>query len=211
MYQKSPHKILQKGGSELQLLIIMKQARLKTTKKYKNKKLKEILKMNAQNKIVISFENCSEEVCTDLKNYFGQKGYTISLDNAIERIPDSSSNEMDREKLVTSRLLQLGVPAHIKGYTYLRKAILMVIEDEEAINSITKYLYPSIAKSYKTTASRVERAIRHAIEVAWDRGNPEYLDNVFGYTISSNKGKPTNSEFIALIGDNIRLKMNTNI
>jgi two-component system response regulator (stage 0 sporulation protein A) len=100
---------------------------------------------------------------------------------------------------------EIGVPAHIKGYQYLREAIMMVVNDQEMLSSITKILYPSIAKKYQTTPSRVERAIRHAIEVAWSRGNMETLDSFFGYTISIGKGKPTNSEFIALIADKIRL------
>lgn len=167
--------------------------------------------MNEENKITISFENCIDDVCTDIKNFFYQKGYTISAENSGNKILELATDDINIERDVTNRLLQLGIPAHIKGYSYLRKAIMMVVKEEDAINSITKYLYPSIAKSCKTTSSRVERAIRHAIEVAWDRGNPEYLNNIFGYTISSNKGRPTNSEFIALIGDNIRLKMNSNI
>ena len=113
----------------------------------------------------------------------------------------------DIETNITSYIQQLGVPAHIKGYQYIRDAISMVIEDMEAINSITKVLYPTVAKHYNTTPSRVERAIRHAIEVAWDRGNPDVLNDFFGYTILSSKGKPTNSEFIAMIADKIRLEM----
>lgn len=100
---------------------------------------------------------------------------------------------------------EIGVPAHIKGYQYLREAIIMSVEDTEMLNSITKILYPSIAKKFQTTPSRVERAIRHAIEVAWSRGKMETLDALFGYTINIGKGKPTNSEFIALIADKIRL------
>ena len=100
---------------------------------------------------------------------------------------------------------ELGVPAHIKGYQYLREAIMMSVEDMDMLNSITKILYPSIAKKFETTPSRVERAIRHAIEVAWSRGKMETLDALFGYTINTGKGKPTNSEFIALIADKIRL------
>ncbi len=113
----------------------------------------------------------------------------------------------DLETNITMYIQQLGVPAHIKGYQYIRDAIMMVIEDMDAINSITKFLYPTVAKHYNTTSSRVERAIRHAIEVAWDRGNPEILNELFGYTILSSKGKPTNSEFIAMIADKIRLEM----
>jgi len=111
------------------------------------------------------------------------------------------------EASITMYIQQLGVPAHIKGYQYIRDAISLVVEDMEAINSITKLLYPTVAKHYSTTASRVERAIRHAIEVAWDRGNPDVLSDFFGYTILGSKGKPTNSEFIALIADKIRLEM----
>ena len=111
----------------------------------------------------------------------------------------------DLERDVTDMIHELGVPAHIKGYQYLREAIMMSVEDMDMLNSITKILYPSIAKKFETTPSRVERAIRHAIEVAWSRGKMETLDALFGYTINTGKGKPTNSEFIALIADKIRL------
>ena len=106
---------------------------------------------------------------------------------------------------VTTILHEIGVPAHIKGYQYLRDSIIMAVEDPEILNSITKILYPTIAKMYQTTASRVERAIRHAIEVGWSRGRMETIDRLFGYTVSNCKGKPTNSEFIALIADKLRL------
>jgi two-component system response regulator (stage 0 sporulation protein A) len=112
----------------------------------------------------------------------------------------------DLEKDVTDMIHEIGVPAHIKGYQYLREAIMMSVEDVEMLGSITKILYPTIAKKYQTTPSRVERAIRHAIEVAWSRGKMETLDALFGYTINTGKGKPTNSEFIALIADKIRLQ-----
>ncbi len=112
----------------------------------------------------------------------------------------------DIETQVTKIIHQIGVPAHIKGYQYLRTAIMMTIADNEIINSVTKILYPSVAKKYATTTSRVERAIRHAIEVAWDRGDIDTLNSYFGYTIQNNRGKPTNSEFIAMIADNLRLK-----
>ncbi|HPU18162.1 MAG TPA: sporulation transcription factor Spo0A [Bacillota bacterium] len=121
----------------------------------------------------------------------------------------SSSQPMpppDIETQVTKIIHQIGVPAHIKGYQYLRTAILMTINDSDIINSVTKVLYPSVAKKYQTTTSRVERAIRHAIEVAWDRGDVDTLNSYFGYTIQNNRGKPTNSEFIAMIADNLRLK-----
>ena len=117
----------------------------------------------------------------------------------------STSNDMEAQ--VTKIIHQIGVPAHIKGYQYLRTAILMTIEDSDIINSVTKVLYPTVAKKYQTTTSRVERAIRHAIEVAWDRGDVDVLSSYFGYTIQSERGKPTNSEFIAMIADKLRLKM----
>lgn len=122
-------------------------------------------------------------------------------------MPDEmSTSEHDLETQVTTIIHKIGVPAHIKGYQYLRTAILMAIADNDLINSVTKILYPSVAKQYQTTASRVERAIRHAIEVAWDRGDLETLNEYFGYTIQNERGKPTNSEFIAMIADNVRLK-----
>ncbi|MDO5142189.1 MAG: sporulation transcription factor Spo0A [Eubacteriales bacterium] len=111
------------------------------------------------------------------------------------------------EVRVTEVIHQVGVPAHIKGYQYLREAIMMTVDDMEAVSAITKVLYPSIAKKFKTTSSRVERAIRHAIEVAWDRGDIETLQSYFGYTVSGVKGKPTNSEFISMIADRLRLQM----
>ena len=112
----------------------------------------------------------------------------------------------DLETDVTNMIHEIGVPAHIKGYQYLRDAIMMSVEDMEMLNSITKVLYPTIAKNHQTTPSRVERAIRHAIEVAWSRGKMDTIDELFGYTVSNGKGKPTNSEFIALIADRIRLE-----
>ena len=111
------------------------------------------------------------------------------------------------ELMVTDIIHQIGVPAHIKGYHYLREAILLSIKNSEIVNSVTKLLYPTVAKTYSTTASRVERAIRHAIEVAWDRGDIDVLNSYFGYTIQNDRGKPTNSEFIAMISDKLRLKL----
>lgn len=111
------------------------------------------------------------------------------------------------ETEVTNVIHEIGVPAHIKGYQYLRDGIIMAINDMDILNSITKLLYPSIAKKYNTTPSRVERAIRHAIEVAWGRGKMDTIDKLFGYTINHGKGKPTNSEFIALIADKLRLEL----
>lgn len=114
--------------------------------------------------------------------------------------------ELNLEGRVTDMIHEIGIPAHIKGYHYLRDAIIMAVEDMDVLNAITKVLYPTVAKKHQTTASRVERAIRHAIEVAWSRGKLDTLDDLFGYTVSNGKGKPTNSEFIALIADTIRLK-----
>ncbi|WP_027627785.1 sporulation transcription factor Spo0A [Ruminiclostridium cellobioparum] len=119
-------------------------------------------------------------------------------------IPNTSRS---LEVEVTNIMHEIGVPAHIKGYQYLRDAIMMVVKDLDVINSITKLLYPSIAKEYNTTPSRVERAIRHAIEVAWSRGQVEAIDALFGYTVNIGKGKPTNSEFIAMIADKLRLEL----
>lgn len=121
----------------------------------------------------------------------------------------SNNPDFDLESQVTKIIHQIGVPAHIKGYQYLRTAIIMAINDNETINSITKVLYPTVAKQYGTTSSRVERAIRHAIEVAWDRGDLDVLNSFFGYTVQNSRGKPTNSEFIAMIADNLRLKNKT--
>ena len=115
-----------------------------------------------------------------------------------------SDNEL--ELMITEIIHQIGVPAHIKGYHYLREAIMLSIKNEEVINSITKLLYPTVAKKFSTTSSRVERAIRHAIEVAWDRGDVDTLNSYFGYTIQNSRGKPTNSEFISMIADRIRLE-----
>lgn len=125
--------------------------------------------------------------------------FSVKVDKKVEK------TEEDLETDVTEIIHEVGVPAHIKGYQYLRDAIVMSVKDMDMLNSITKILYPTIAKKYQTTPSRVERAIRHAIEVAWSRGRMDTLDDMFGYTINRGKGKPTNSEFIALITDRIRL------
>lgn len=130
---------------------------------------------------------------------------STTLEFEKEELFEQEKVTKDLEKDVTDMIHELGVPAHIKGYQYLREAIMMSVEDMEMLGSITKILYPTIAKKFQTTPSRVERAIRHAIEVAFSRGKMETLDGMFGYTISNGKGKPTNSEFIALIADRIRL------
>ncbi len=132
--------------------------------------------------------------------------------NRVQRIcgvsdePTAEPDETDLECAVTEIIHQVGIPAHIKGYHYLRTAIMLSVNNDEMINSITKLLYPTVAKRYQTTSSRVERAIRHAIEIAWDRGDVDVLTGIFSYTVHTSKGKPTNSEFIALIADHLRLK-----
>jgi two-component system response regulator (stage 0 sporulation protein A) len=118
-----------------------------------------------------------------------------------------AGNEMDLEVRVTNILIEIGVPAHIRGYNYMREAIILAVQNIDVLNYITKELYPTVAKKCNTSSSRVERAIRHAIEVAWSRGEVSAIDSLFGYTISNNKGKPTNSEFIALIADRLRLEL----
>ena len=120
---------------------------------------------------------------------------------------DGVTTDVQLEMIITDIIHQIGVPAHIKGYNYLRDAIMLSVKDTDMISSITKILYPTVAKRHQTTSSRVERAIRHAIEVAWDRGDIDTLDSYFGYTIHNNRGKPTNSEFIAMISDKIRLNL----
>ena len=126
-----------------------------------------------------------------------------NLRSSAQRRPDKTSIET----MVTNIIHEIGVPAHIKGYQYLREAIILAVNDMDVINAITKVLYPEVAKTFQTTPSRVERAIRHAIEVAWDRGDLDTLQRFFGYTVSNTKGKPTNSEFIALIADKLQLQL----
>ena len=144
---------------------------------------------------------------------FVSKPYTdVALAENLLRIAEKADTRVHTpglEELVTSIIHEVGVPAHIKGYQYVREAIMITVENMDVINSVTKILYPEVAKRYHTTPSRVERAIRHAIEVAWDRGDLETLQKFFGYTVSNAKGKPTNSEFIAMISDRIRLKLKT--
>jgi two-component system response regulator (stage 0 sporulation protein A) len=138
---------------------------------------------------------------------------TEMLLSVISHITPSSVAEFDddsdyahMEMVVTDIIHTIGIPAHIKGYHYLREAIMLAIMDEEMLESVTKLLYPTVARRFDTSPSRVERAIRHAIETAWDRGDVDVLTKMFGYTVSCGKGKPTNSEFIALITDNLRLR-----
>lgn len=136
----------------------------------------------------------------------------VQLAGSTERglnipLQKTAGKEADLEMMVTEIIHQIGVPAHIKGYHYLRDAIIMCVRTPQIINSVTKQLYPSVAKLHGTTSSRVERAIRHAIEVAWDRGDVDILNSYFGYTIHNTRGKPTNSEFIAMIADKLRLRL----
>ncbi len=151
--------------------------------------LGELLHMDREFQIMITVPSGSQSVLTEENREDAEKKLCYNL-----------------ERDVTDMIHEIGVPAHIKGYQYLREAIMMSVEDPEMLGSITKVLYPTIARKNQTTASRVERAIRHAIEVAWNRGRMETLDAMFGYTINTGKGKPTNSEFIALIADKIRLQ-----
>lgn len=136
----------------------------------------------------------------------GQGGHRDLHESMMNSTIADTRPEFNLENRVTDMIHEIGIPAHIKGYHYLRDAIIMAVEDMDVLNAITKVLYPTIAKMHQTTASRVERAIRHAIEVAWSRGKLDTLDELFGYTVSNGKGKPTNSEFIALIADTIRLE-----
>ena len=139
-------------------------------------------------------------------DYFMLKRRAREMNRPRQKEEENTYNSGNLETDVTDIIHEIGVPAHIKGYQYLRDAIILSVNDMEMLNSITKILYPTIAKRHQTTPSRVERAIRHAIEVAWSRGKMDTIDQLFGYTVSNGKGKPTNSEFIALIADKIRLE-----
>ena len=177
--------------------------------------------------VTTAYENdfLEKEIMSNGASYFALKPFDMNMMASI--IEDFASHRddvhsqhggllaspdhhvTDIEVLVTNVIHQIGVPAHIKGYHYLREAIILCIGDSEMINSVTKLLYPTVAKRFDTTSSRVERAIRHAIEVAWDRGDVDTLNSYFGYTIHNGRGKPTNSEFIAMIADKLRLQLKT--
>ncbi len=158
-----------------------------------------------------------QEILSAGADYYFLKPFDINiLAQRITKFTDWSKENKDAAALsdttdlqvtVSEIMHQLGVPAHIKGYQYLREAIVLSVNDNEMMSSVTKILYPTVAKIYSTTSSRVERAIRHAIEVAWDRGDVDVLNSYFGYTIHNSRGKPTNSEFIAMISDKLRLRM----
>lgn len=157
-------------------------------------------KMDVLIKRIRELVNRTETKVQNVINYSDNKSSYIDINN-------QATKEEILEIKVTNIIHEVGVPAHIKGYQYLRDGIIMVVNNIEVINQITKQLYPDLAKKYKTTPSRVERAIRHAIEVAWNRGQIETVESIFGYTVNSNKGKPTNSEFIAMIADKLRLDL----
>lgn len=158
-----------------------------------------------------------QELLSAGADYYFLKPFDVQmLAQRINQLTGWSKSQGDVSKLqetndlqmtVSEIMHQIGVPAHIKGYQYLREAIVLSINDREMMSSVTKVLYPTVAKMYSTTSSRVERAIRHAIEVAWDRGDVDVLSSYFGYTIQNTRGKPTNSEFIAMISDKLRLRM----
>ncbi|MBR2786688.1 MAG: sporulation transcription factor Spo0A [Clostridia bacterium] len=171
------------------------------------------IELGAQYYIIKPFEiNVLIKRIREIKT-FQPIGNKVSFINKEIRAPyieiqqEKKNTSENLEALVTNIIHEVGVPAHIKGYQYLREAIMMVVRDIDVINQITKQLYPEIAAKYHTTPSRVERAIRHAIEVAWTRGQIDIVESIFGYTISTSKGKPTNSEFIAMIADKLRLEL----
>ena len=182
---------------------------IKNAKKEKNSPA--FILMSAINKqsILIEASEAGADVC--LLKPFEMSTLSEHIISIVRMRSRNNVNDLnqnaDMESQVTKIIHQIGVPAHIKGYQYLRTAILMTIEDNDIINSVTKVLYPTVAKKYGTTTSRVERAIRHAIEVAWDRGDVDTLNSYFGYTIQNSRGKPTNSEFIALIADKLQLQL----
>ncbi len=184
--------------------------------------LKENLKENAPMVLAMSsFDNprLEREALSAGASYYFIKPFDTNLlaeriiklsgwkNNKEPIIKDNVVSDIELEVMVTEIIHQIGVPAHIKGYHYLREAIILSIKNSGIINSVTKLLYPTVAKKHSTTSSRVERAIRHAIEVAWDRGDVDVLNSYFGYTIHNSRGKPTNSEFIAMIADKLRLQL----
>jgi len=184
-------------------------ALIRQAKKYSPSSFTRFILMSPINKqsILIEASEAGADLCIPKPFDFSSLVLHItSLLKSRDSKEEAPSRTVDLEAQVTKIIHQIGVPAHIKGYQYLRTAILMTIDDNDIINSVTKILYPTVAKKYQTTTSRVERAIRHAIEVAWDRGDVDTLNAYFGYTIQNSRGKPTNSEFIAMIADNLRLK-----
>ena len=183
---------------------------IRAAKKLDKKDTPSFILMSPINKqsILLEATESGADLCIPKPFDFSSLVYHIDalLKSKARQGNKDSLQSADMEAQVTKIIHQIGIPAHIKGYQYLRAAILMTIEDNDIINSVTKILYPTVAKKFQTTTSRVERAIRHAIEVAWDRGDVDTLNSYFGYTIQNSRGKPTNSEFIAMIADNLRLK-----
>lgn len=185
--------------------------------------MRNIKRQNLKSPLFIVFSSfhspvLEREIMSSGASYFVLKPYNINemCENIVSMVKKGRDNVLNNpimfdafgiELKVTEILHEIGVPAHIKGYHYLRDSIIMSVERPEIINAVTKQLYPSVAKKYETTSSRVERAIRHAIEVAWDRGDIDVLNSYFGYTIHNDRGKPTNSEFIAMISDRLRLQI----
>ena len=178
--------------------------------------LKQLKSRGDATKVIMLSAFCSDQVVAEAMElgacYFLPKPFeTEALLDRMRSVfgqtaaPESGSGAL--KNMVTSIIHEIGVPAHIKGYQYLREAIIIAVNDMDVINAVTKVLYPEVAKRFGTTPSRVERAIRHAIEVAWDRGDLETLQKYFGYTVSNAKGKPTNSEFIAMISDRLTLEL----
>lgn len=166
--------------------------------------IKEVMQMGASYYMMkpLDFDILAEriwQVCDDTRR---REPAPVKAEPQKSPIPNMFD---DLESQVTSIILEVGIPAHVKGYHYVRAAIILAVKSPESINAVTKIIYPTIAKQYGTSSSRVERAIRHAIEVAWDRGNVDTLTAIFGYSVNSNRGKPTNSEFIAMIADRIRI------
>lgn len=185
--------------------------------------MRSLKRQNTKQPVFIVFSSfhsavLEREIMTSGANYFMLKPYDLTqlCENIVALTRKNTMRVLSApigfdtfgiELKVTQILHEIGVPAHIKGYHYLRDSIIMAVEKPEIINAVTKQLYPSVAKKYETTSSRVERAIRHAIEVAWDRGDVDVLNSYFGYTIHNDRGKPTNSEFIAMISDRLRLQI----
>ena len=181
--------------------------------------LKQLRELEKPPKVILISAFCSDSVVSEAvelgANYFMFK--PVEENALLDRMRALFGRDLPEERhpvelknLVTSVIHEIGVPAHIKGYQYLREAIMIAVDDMDVINAVTKVLYPEVAKRFGTTPSRVERAIRHAIEVAWDRGDLETLQKYFGYTVSNAKGKPTNSEFIAMIADRLVLEQKNN-
>lgn len=177
--------------------------------------LRQLAEEPGERKVIVISAFCSQQAVSravELGVYFflpkpvNEESLLELMRQAVHPEQEEPYHAPALEGMVTAIIHEIGVPAHIKGYQYLREAILLAVEDMDVINAVTKVLYPEVARRFSTTPSRVERAIRHAIEVAWDRGDLETLQKYFGYTVNSAKGKPTNSEFIAMIADRLQLQ-----